>query len=206
MRAYSPKEIARLQIPELPLEGEWRAAFGRPSRYERWFIDGESTSGKSTFVMLLAKELCKFGKVDYISLEEGANLSFKRRTIRLQMDEVAGRFKAVTNITMEELAERLAKPKSANFVFIDSVQYTGMTFPKIKALLLDRFPRKSFIFVSQNYKGRPKGKPANDLKFDAGVKISTIGFRAYCHGRYVDGAGAYFTIWEEGAYKYYLNR
>ncbi|SEA69879.1 hypothetical protein SAMN05444145_105216 [Alistipes timonensis JC136] len=206
MRAYSPKEIARLQIPELPLEGEWRAAFGRPSRYERWFIDGESTSGKSTFVMLLAKELCKFGKVDYISLEEGANLSFKRRTIRLQMDEVAGRFKAVTNITMEELAERLAKPKSANFVFIDSVQYTGMTFPKIKALLLDRFPRKSFIFVSQNYKGRPKGKPANDLKFDAGVKISTIGFRAYCHGRYVDGAGAYFTIWEEGAYKYYLNK
>lgn len=206
MRAYSPKEIARLQIPELPLEGEWRAAFGRPSRYERWFIDGESTSGKSTFVMLLAKELCKFGKVDYISLEEGANLSFKRRTIRLQMDEVAGRFKAVTNITMEELAERLAKPKSANFIVIDSVQYTGMTFPKIKALLLDRFPRKSFIFVSQNYKGKPKGKLANDLKFDAGVKISTIGFRAYCHGRYVDGAGAYFTIWEEGAYKYYLNR
>lgn len=206
MRAYSPKEIARLQIPELPLEGEWRAAFGRPSRYERWFIDGESTSGKSTFVMTLAKELCQFGKVDYIPLEEGANLSFKRRTIRLQMDEVAGRFKAVTNITMEELAERLAKPKSANFIVIDSVQYTGMTFPKIKALLLDRFPRKSFIFVSQNYKGKPKGKLANDLKFDAGVKISTIGFRAYCHGRYVDGAGAYFTIWEEGAYKYYLNR
>lgn len=206
MRAYSPKEIAQLQIPELPLEGEWKAAFGRPSRYERWFVDGESTSGKSTFVMLLAKELCKFGKVDYVSLEEGANLSFKRRTIRLRMDEVAGRFKIVTDITMEELAARLAKPKSANFVVIDSVQYTGMTFPKIKALLLDRFPRKSFIFVSQNYKGRPKGKPANDLKFDAGVKISTIGFRAYCHGRYVDGAGAYFTIWDEGAYKYYLNR
>lgn len=206
MRAYSPKEIAQLQIPELPLEGEWQAAFGRPSRYERWFVDGESTSGKSTFVMLLAKELCKFGKVDYVSLEEGANLSFKRRTIRLQMCEVAGRFKVVTDITMEELAERLAKPKSANFIVIDSVQYTGMTFPKIKALLLDRFPRKSFIFVSQNYKGRPKGKPANDLKFDAGVKISTIGFRAYCHGRYVDGAGAYFTIWDEGAYKYYLNK
>lgn len=206
MRAYSPKEIALLQIPELPLEGEWQAAFGRPSRYERWFVDGESTSGKSTFVMLLAKELCKFGKVDYVSLEEGANLSFKRRTIRLRMDEVAGRFKIVTDITMEELAARLAKPKSANFVVIDSVQYTGMTFPKIKALLLDRFPRKSFIFVSQNYKGRPKGKPANDLKFDAGVKISTIGFRAYCHGRYVDGAGAYFTIWDEGAYKFYLNQ
>lgn len=160
MRAYSPTEIENLNIPELPFDGEWRAAFGRPSRYERWFIDGESTSGKSTFVMLLAKKLCEYGKVDYISLEEGANLSFKKRVKRLQMKEKVGKFKVVTNITMEELAERLAKPKSANFVVIDSVQYTGITFPKVKALLLDRFPRKSFIFVSQNYKGRPKGKPA----------------------------------------------
>lgn len=159
MRAYSPKEIERLQIPELPFTGEWEAAFGRPSRFERWFIDGESTSGKSTFVMLLARKLCEFGKVDYISLEEGANLSFKKRSIRLQMRDVAGRFKVLTGVTVTELAERLAKPKSANFVVIDSVQYTGLTFPKIKALLLDRFPRKSFIFVSQNYKGRPKGKP-----------------------------------------------
>ena len=148
MRAYSPKEIEKLQIPELPLTGEWEAAFGRPSRFERWFVDGESTSGKSTFVMLLAKKLCEFGRVEYISLEEGTNLSFKRRTIRLQMCEVAGRFKVLTGVTMEELAKRLAKPKSANFVVIDSVQYTGMTFAKIKTLLLDRFPRKSFIFVS----------------------------------------------------------
>ena len=76
----------------------------------------------------------------------------------------------------------------------------------IFAKVIPVYCTESIIFVSQNYKGRPKGKPANDLKFDAGVKISTIGFRAYCHGRYVDGAGTYFTIWEEGAYKYYLNR
>lgn len=41
MRAYSPSEIENLNIPELPLDGEWEAAFGRPSRFERWFIDGE---------------------------------------------------------------------------------------------------------------------------------------------------------------------
>ena len=79
MRAYSPSEIENLNIPELPLDGEWEAAFGRPSRFERWFIDGESASGKSTFVMLLGKKLCDYGRVDYVSLEEGANLSFKKR-------------------------------------------------------------------------------------------------------------------------------
>lgn len=207
MRAYSPKEIALLQIPELPLEGEWKAAFGRPSRYERWFIDGESTSGKSTFVMLLAKELCKFGKVDYVSLEEGANLSFKRRTIRLQMCEVAGRFKVVTNVTVAEIVERLRRPKSANFVVIDSVQYLDVrSFERLKKLLLDRFPRKGFILVSQVYKGRPKGKMADDLRFDCGVKIHTRGYRAYCQGRFTDDAESYYTIWDEGAYKFYLNR
>lgn len=206
MRAYSPSGVANLRIPEIPLDGEWERAFGRPSFFERWFIDGESASGKSTFVMLLGKKLCEYKKVAYLSLEEGVNLSFKRRLKRLHMDEVNGRFLVLVGETIEQLAERLKKPKSPHFVIIDSVQYTGVNFAKIKALLLDQFPRKSFIFVSQNYKGEPKGKTANDLKYDAGVKISTIGYRAYCTGRYVDDAAAYFTIWEEGAYKYYLNK
>ena len=58
--------------------------------------------------------------------------------------------------------------------------------------------------VTQVYKGRPKGKMADDIRFDCGVKIHTKGYRAYCQGRYTDDAEAYFTIWEEGAAKYYL--
>ena len=192
MRAYSPSEIENLNIPELPLDGECR-----PSRFERWFIDGESASGKSTFVMLLGKKLCDYGRVDYVSLEEGANLSFKKRIKRLGMKDVAGKFKVVTGLTVADLVARLERPKSANFVIIDSVQYLDVRS-------FDRFPRKSFILVSQVYKGRPKGKMADDIRFDCGVKIHTKGYRAYCQGRYTDDAEAYFTIWEEGAAKYYL--
>lgn len=60
MRAYSPSEIENLNIPELPLDGEWEAAFGRPSRFERWFIDGESASGKSTFEIISQRVLLSF--------------------------------------------------------------------------------------------------------------------------------------------------
>ena len=194
MRAYSPSEIENLNIPELPLDGEWEAAFGRPSRFERWLVSGDSASGKSTFVMLLAKKLCDYGRVDYVSLEEGMGLSFKKRIKRLQMKEVAGRFKVVTGLKVSDLIDRLKRPKSANFVVIDSVQYLDVR----------SFPRKSFVLVSQVYKGRPKGKMADDIRFDCGVKIHTQGFRAYCQGRYADDAEAYFTIWEEGAAKYYL--
>ena len=205
MRAYSPSEIENLNIPELPLDGEWEAAFGRPSRFERWFIDGESASGKSTFVMLLGKKLCDYGRVDYVSLEEGANLSFKKRIKRLGMKDVAGKFKVVTGLTVADLVARLERPKSANFVIIDSVQYLDVrSFDRLNKELFDRFPRKSFILVSQVYKGRPKGKMADDIRFDCGVKIHTKGYRAYCQGRYTDDAEAYFTIWEEGAAKYYL--
>ena len=35
MRAYSPSEIENLNIPELPLDGEWEAAFGRRSEERR---------------------------------------------------------------------------------------------------------------------------------------------------------------------------
>lgn len=133
MRAYSPSEIENLNIPELPLDGEWEAAFGRPSRFERWFIDGESASGKSTFVMLLGKKLCDYGRVDYVSLEEGANLSFKKRIKRLGMKDVAGKFKVVTGLTVADLVARLERPKSANFVIIDSVQYLDVrSFDRLK--------------------------------------------------------------------------
>lgn len=204
-RAYSPSEIANLNIPELPLDGEWEQAFGRPSMYERWFIDGESASGKSTFVMRLAKKLCEYGGVVYWSLEEGVGLSYKRRLAALKMEDVDGKFLTVAGETIEEFAARLAKRRSPHFVIIDSVQYIAAPFSKIKSMLLDRFPHKSFIFVSQMYKGEPKGKAANDLRYEAGVKVRTKGYRAYCAGRFVNDAATFYTIWEEGAIRYNLN-
>ena len=41
MRAYSPSEIENLNIPELPLDGEWEAAFGRPFGVGRPFCEGQ---------------------------------------------------------------------------------------------------------------------------------------------------------------------
>ncbi|MGP1526371.1 MAG: AAA family ATPase [Candidatus Cryptobacteroides sp.] len=204
-RAYSPKEITGMSIPELPLDGEWEKAFGRPALNDNWFIDGESASGKSSFVMMLAKKLCEYGNVLYWSLEEGAGLSFKKRLQMFNMEAVDKKMIVVVKETLDELSERLAKRRSPHFVIVDSVQYVGASFHQIRKKLLDRFPKKSFVFVSQLYRGEPKGKTANDLKFDAGIKIHTRGFRAYCLGRYSEDTTSYFTIWKEGAIRFYLN-
>lgn len=203
-RAYSPKEIAAIRIKELPLEGKWKDAFGCPGLYETWFIAGASASGKSSFVMQFAKMLCGIGSVLYLSLEEGVGLSFQQRLKRFKMDEVQGRFRVVVDDNMENLKERLNRPKSPSFVIVDSFQYAGWDYESTK-ILVEQFPKKSFIFISQEDKGRPMGKPAVRLKYMAGVKVRTIGFRAYCQGRFSGDAASYYTIWEDGAIRVWNN-
>lgn len=199
-RAYSPKELLKMKHRILPLTGKWKDAFGEPEYNETWFISGPSASGKSSFVMQFAKVLCGIAPVLYVSLEEGFNLSFKRRLEMFKMGEVQGKLRIIT--TIDDLKERLTKKKSQHFVIIDSFQYTGWDFKTVKSLI-NAFPRKSFIFISQEDKGKPIGKAAIKLKFASGIKVRTQGYRAYCLGRFIEGSDAYFNIWEERVIEIY---
>ena len=154
-RAYSPKDIAAKKWVTLPWGEQWSDPFGFPAENASWFISGASAQGKSSFVMQLGKELCKYGLVLYMSYEERVNQSFQRRMGYLGMNEVQGRFRVVTDESIEELAERLAKPKSPKFIIVDSYQVAyddfGWTYPAAVALMR-RFNRKCFIFISQEDK------------------------------------------------------
>ena len=204
-RAYSPKDVANIKHKVLPFEGKWKEVFGEPEQGDTWFISGASASGKSSFVMQLAKMLCGLGNVLYVSLEEGVRVSMQRRLAQFKMNEVQGSFRITTDGDIDALAERLAKPKSAKFIIVDSYQFAfeaGWEY-NLTRDLIDRFKHKTFIFVSQEDKGKPLGKPAIRLKYKAGVKVRTQGFRAYCQGRYSGNVSEYFTIWEEKAVEVY---
>ena len=200
-RAYSPKEISAKKWVTLSWGEQWSEPFGFPAENASWFISGASAQGKSSFVMQLGKELCKYGPVLYMSYEEGVNQSFQRRMDYLGMNEVQGKFRVVVDDTLEELSERLAKPKSPKFIIVDSFQVgcddKGWTYPDAVALM-KRFKRKCFIFISQEDKSAPTGKPARRLRYICDMKVRVIGYRAYCQGRSVDGAGSSFVVWEKG--------
>lgn len=196
-KAYSPRDVERLQPDVLEWDGQWSLVFGRPSVTETWFISGASASGKSSFVMQLSKELCRFGDVLYVSYEEGVSPSFRRRLGYLHMEEVQGRFRIVTDDTYDELCDRLSRRKSARFVVIDSFQESGWSYGQTKELI-GRFPQKGFLFVSQEYRGQPMGKPAVRLRYKAGVKVRVSGFKALCQGRETENAGTFYTVWEDG--------
>lgn len=198
-RAYSPREVEHLRREAIPLEGEWERVFGRPEWGDPWFITGQSASGKSSFLMQLARALSRISGVLYVSLEEGIGLSMQERLRKFRMNECQGRFRLITGADMEELKARLKKPKSARFIIIDSFQYAteaGWDYPSTKALV-DQFPRKTFLFVSQEDRGKPIGKSAIKLKYACGVKIQTKGYRAFCLGRYSQSVSNYYDIWPE---------
>lgn len=196
-RAYSPKEIMRKTYKTLPFEGRWREAFGLPEERALWFISGPSASGKSSFVMQLAYELTHHGHVLYMSYEEGLNRSFQERLIRYELDKRQGWFRVTMTDTLEELKERLRRRNSAKFIIVDSFQMAGWTYRDVE-VLVQEFPRKCFIFISQEEKGQPMGNSARRLRYLADVKVKVKGFRAYCQGRFSPEAGNSFVVWEDG--------
>lgn len=199
-RAFSPKEVLAKTYNTIPWDGEWAEAFGRPEVNATWLIHGPSGSGKSSFVMQLARKLTDYGTALFMSYEEGVGLSFQKRLERFKMNEVQGRLRIATNDTIDELIARLKKPKSPKFIIIDSFQVTGWSYEDFKRLRT-AFPRKCFIIISQEHKGQPMGKAAIRVKYDAGVKVRVSGYKAYCQGRFIPQPGVYYTVWLEGILK-----
>lgn len=99
-------------------------SFGEPEKCGTWFVWGQSGNGKSSFLMQLARELCRHGRVIYDSLEEGTSLSFQEQLRRHDMAEVNGRLLIVVE-DMETLRARLRKRRSPRMVIIDSSSMRG---------------------------------------------------------------------------------
>ena len=202
IRAYNPREVSQKKYEVIKWNGQWRESFGRPAMNETWFISGASAQGKSSFVMQLAKKLCEYGKTLYVSAEEGIRQSFQRRLKMFEMNSVGRKLSIIEDPDINLLKERLSKPKSPRFIIIDSFQMANWTYQDAMELI-ETFNKKSFIFISQEYKSRPMGADAVRLRYAAGVKIRVSGFMALCSGREKETAGGGgFVVWDEGAIRY----
>ena len=202
IRAYNPREVSHKKYEVIKWNGQWRESFGRPAMNETWFISGASAQGKSSFVMQLAKKFCEYGKTLYVSAEEGIRQSFQRRLEMFEMNSVGRKLSIIEDPDINLLKERLSKPKSPRFIIIDSFQMANWTYQDAMELI-EKFNKKSFIFISQEYKSRPMGADAVRLRYAAGVKIRVSGFMALCSGREKETAGGGgFVVWDEGAIRY----
>ncbi len=69
-------------------------------------------------------------------------------------------------------------------MIIDSFQAAGWDYPETEALI-KRFPENVSSSSAKSTKGQPMGKPAQRLKYYAGVKVRVSGYKAYCQGRFI---------------------
>lgn len=199
-RALSVKEALAMRKDVFPFEGPWADAFGQPERCGVWFIWGNSGNGKSSFVMQLCKELCRYCHVAYNSLEEAASLTMQQSLLRHGMMDVNRRFVLLCE-SVEELKARLRRRKSPEVVVIDSFQYTGMTY-RDYITLKEAFRDKLFIFISHAGGASPRGAAAVSVMYDATLKVWVEGYKAFSKGRFIGPTGEY-TIWEQGARAYW---
>lgn len=199
-RALSVNEVLNRKKQTFPFEGKWADAFGCPETTGVWFVWGNSGNGKSSFVMQLCKELCRFDRVAYNSLEEGDSLTMQQSLIRHGMASAGKRF-ALLSESIEDLKMRLRRRKSYNIIVIDSFQYTLMGYKEYIALK-EAFRDKLFIFISHASGHSPSGKAAVSVMYDATLKVWVEGYTAFSKGRFIGKTGRY-TIWEEGAEKYW---
>lgn len=196
-RAFSPRDIAAKKWKTLPWGDPWIGPFGQPAENASWFISGSSAAGKSSFVMQLGKELCNYGSVLYLSYEEKVNQTFQRRMNYLHMSEVQGKFRVVTDDTLEELKLRLKRPKGPKFIIVDSYQVAGWSYEEAVELM-GMFPKKCFVWISQERKSEPMGGWAVKLRYICDMKVRVVGYKATCLGRSVSEVGSSFTVWDEG--------
>lgn len=202
-RALSISEVLNQKKKVFDFEGAWFEAFGKPERSGVWFIWGNSGNGKSSFVMQLCKELCRFDKVAYDSLEEGDSLTMQQSLIRHGMVTVGKQFALLNCETIEDLKIRLRKRKSYNIVVIDSFQYTMLSYRDYISLK-EAFRDKLFIFISHASGRNPRGAAAQSVMYDATLKVWVEGYIAFSKGRFIGPKGNY-TIWNEGAARYWGN-
>ena len=202
-RALSINEVLHQKKKTFDFEGPWYDAFGYPEKSGVWFIWGNSGNGKSSFVMQLCKELCRFDRVAYDSLEEGDSLTMQQSLIRHGMQSVGKKFALLNCESIEDLKVRLRKRKSYNIIVIDSFQYTMLNYRDYIGLK-EAFRDKLFIFISHASGRNPRGAAAQSVMYDATLKVWVEGYTAFSKGRYIGPKGSY-TIWDEGAARYWGN-
>ena len=199
-KGYSVNQVLNRNELRFPFTGEWFDAFGTPGKKGVWFIWGDTGSGKTRFVLQLAKYICPFGKVIYNSLEEEFGVSLQNSFVECQMKEVSRKV-IVVHESIEELSERLSKKNSPKIAIIDSFQYSGLNYKSYLAFK-KKHNNKLIIFVSHADGKRPSGRSAKSVQYDAALKILVEGFVAYSQGRFIGPTGKY-TIWEKGATEYW---
>ncbi|PXY44489.1 P-loop NTPase family protein [Flavobacterium hydrophilum] len=198
-RALTVSNVLSVIISCIKFTGRFFDVFGNPQKKGRWFIWGDSSSGKSSFVMQLIKEFAKTEKTILVSKEEDLDDENLQDRLKLfQMQDVAKNFSLVDD-SLDQLTERLSRRNSAQVVVIDSVSYffMGYTFEDYLNFR-KRFKDKTLVFIGHAKGQNPKTDFEDRIKFDATQKVVVSGYLATNKGRKYGPHATQYVVWQKG--------
>jgi DNA-dependent RNA polymerase auxiliary subunit epsilon len=199
-RAISISELRATKFNQLDFDGQWLAAMGKPELSGTILIYGPPKNGKTRLSLQFAKYLTRFERVAYDALEMGVGVSLQEAIDQTNFSPVEEkRILLLDREPISEVRTRLLKKKSPNILFIDSLQYTGLSY-RDYVVFKEEFYNRMKIFLSHADGKQPRGEVAKSVQYDADIIIRVEGFKAYTMSRY--GGGETITIWEEGAAKF----
>lgn len=153
-------DLAKKRFNNLQFDGKWKELLGLPEHGFYGIIWGDGKAGKSFFTIELAQYLTKFGKVAYMSFEEGAG-----QTIQMKVNEKQAYDITIFDCSSPQQMEKYLE-NGFEFVVVDSATKAGIDSAFMEELRLKR-PQTAFIVILQTVKGGKNFKGEQDWKHNA---------------------------------------
>lgn len=205
-KTLNVKTFLKKKFDLLSFNGVWQDSFGRPCRQDSMILYGSSGSGKTELGMQLGKYLSQFGKVAFNSLEQKDSHTLQMSVDRNCLESVSDKFQIIAGEQLPELAERLRKQRSPDFIITDSVQYLNCKTDEYLEFKDEFGKKKGLIWISQvigkpkleNMDDKIKGALANNIWYDVDIQVPVFCFKAFPQKR-LNGGGEEYVISPEKA-------
>lgn len=178
MKVLGVVQAQQMKHKFLGFDGKFKATFGNVPKSFQCIIYGKPGQGKTEMCIQLAKYLCDFGTVLWLSYEQGHGADLQSAINRNSMEEVKGSFfisdplqKLNPGTTLlNDLMGYLSKRGSPEFIFVDSADYTG--FKKADYIKLkEKFKNKAFIWIGHGKGKGHRNTIGEDIEFDGHIGI-----------------------------------
>lgn len=186
MKVLGIKQFHQKTFKLLDLQSsKFKGLLGHVPRFFIAVLYGFSGNGKTELAVSLAKEMARYGKVAWLSYEQRHGFDLQQATTRNNMQEVSGNFMVIDPIAnkpanvslLEDLDDYLSKRNSPDYVFFDSIDYTGFTWDDYVFLKNKYDGKKGLFFIAHSTKsGVLKKRISEQILFDGGMGFHVSDF------------------------------
>lgn len=168
-RIISSEQFIKMNYKALHFKEQWAYFFGYPSVNFHCVLHGLSGSGKSTLAIQFAKYLAEnFGKIIYITSEEGFSKTFKDKIVRNNASHP--NFHVSNYNLLEDILQNVPADKY-HFIFVDSLNDMRIDADGMKQLR-EKYKDSALITICQSTKdGKMRGSYEIIHDSDMAVKV-----------------------------------